>query len=124
MTGLHPGHAYIRNNRSVPPEGQFPIPAETVTLGKLLHQQGYVSGAFGKWGLGPPASSGDPLRQGFDRFFGFNCQAVAHNLSADVSETRDVSADHPGVVAQLEAIMQAQHRPSVEFPLPGVDARQ
>jgi arylsulfatase A-like enzyme len=79
LTGMHPGHAFIRNNRAVPPEGQFPVPAETVTLAKLLHQQAYVSGAFGKWGLGPPASSGDPQRQGFDRFFGFNCQAVAHN---------------------------------------------
>jgi arylsulfatase A len=79
MTGKHPGHAFIRNNRGVEPEGQFPIPEDTVTLVKLLHAQGYATGAFGKWGLGPPASSGDPLKQGFDRFFGFNCQSVAHN---------------------------------------------
>ncbi len=79
MTGLHPGHAYIRNNRSVPPEGQFPIPSATVTLARLLQQHDYATGAFGKWGLGGPTSSGDPLRQGFDRFFGFNCQSVAHN---------------------------------------------
>lgn len=79
MTGRHPGHAFIRDNRSVGPEGQYPIPAETVTLAKLLQQRGYATGAFGKWGLGPPASAGDPLRQGFDRFFGYNCQAVAHN---------------------------------------------
>ncbi|MCA9094503.1 MAG: sulfatase-like hydrolase/transferase, partial [Planctomycetaceae bacterium] len=26
MTGLHPGHAFIRNNRSVGEEGQYPIP--------------------------------------------------------------------------------------------------
>ena len=79
MTGLHPGHAFIRNNRAMQPEGQYPIPANTVTLAKLLHARGYATGAFGKWGLGPPASTGDPLVQGFDRFFGFNCQAVAHN---------------------------------------------
>lgn len=80
MTGLHPGHAFIRNNREARPEGQYPIPADTVTLGKLLQQQGYVTGAFGKWGLGGPESDGRPLKQGIDRFFGFNCQAVAHNF--------------------------------------------
>lgn len=80
MTGLHPGHAFIRNNREAKPEGQFPIPANTLTLGRLLQQQGYVTGAFGKWGLGGPDSAGRPLKQGFDKFFGYNCQAVAHNF--------------------------------------------
>ncbi len=80
MTGLHPGHAFIRNNRETKPEGQFPIPADTITLGKLLQQQGYVTGAFGKWGLGGPESVGRPLQQGINRFFGYNCQAVAHNF--------------------------------------------
>jgi arylsulfatase A-like enzyme len=80
MTGLHPGHAFIRNNKEAKPEGQYPIPASTVTLGKLLQKQGYVTGAFGKWGLGGPESDGRPLKQGIDRFFGYNCQAVAHNF--------------------------------------------
>jgi len=80
MTGLHPGHAYIRNNKSVQPEGQEPIPADTITLPKLLKAHGYATGAFGKWGLGPFGSSGDPLKQGFDRFYGYNCQAHAHNF--------------------------------------------
>lgn len=79
MTGLHPGHAFIRNNRSVPPEGQYPLPADTVTLAKLLKQAGYATGGFGKWGLGPPASHSTPKRQGFDRFYGYLCQAKAHN---------------------------------------------
>lgn len=79
MTGKHPGHAFIRDNRSTPPEGQYPIPADTVTLPKLLSQSGYVCGGFGKWGLGGPGSTGEPLRQGLHRFFGFNCQGVAHN---------------------------------------------
>ncbi|MBI4659363.1 MAG: arylsulfatase [Verrucomicrobia bacterium] len=79
MTGKHPGHAFIRNNRSTPPEGQYPIPSETVTLAKLLKKQGYATGGFGKWGLGGPGSSGEPLHQGLDRFFGYNCQGIAHN---------------------------------------------
>ncbi|MEX2286131.1 MAG: arylsulfatase [Planctomycetaceae bacterium] len=80
MTGLHPGHAFIRNNRTVGEEGQYPIPAGTKTLARRLHEAGYVCGAFGKWGLGGPYSEGRPLKQGIDRFFGYNCQGVAHNF--------------------------------------------
>lgn len=80
MTGLHPGHAFIRDNRAMKPEGQHPIPLETITLPKLLKQAGYATGGFGKWGLGGPGSTGEPLRQGIERFFGYNCQAVAHNF--------------------------------------------
>ncbi|MCB1127718.1 MAG: arylsulfatase [Verrucomicrobiae bacterium] len=79
MTGKHPGHAYIRNNRGIKPEGQEPIPASEVTIAELLKAQGYVTGAFGKWGLGGPESSGQPLDQGLDRFFGYNCQSHAHS---------------------------------------------
>ena len=79
MTGKHPGHAWIRDNKEVKPEGQAPLPADTITLAKLLREQGYATAAMGKWGLGFPGSSGEPLKQGFDRFFGYNCQAVAHN---------------------------------------------
>ena len=78
MTGKHPGHAFVRNNKSVQPEGQQPIPSEEITIAELLKQEGYATGAFGKWGLGPTGSTGDPNLQGFDRFFGFNCQAKAH----------------------------------------------
>jgi arylsulfatase A-like enzyme len=82
MTGKHPGHAYIRDNRQAKgfPEGQEPVPPGRLKLPLLLKQQGYVLGGFGKWGLGPMGSSGDPLRQGFDRWFGYNCQAAAHNF--------------------------------------------
>ncbi len=79
MTGKNPGHAFVRNNKSTPPEGQQPIPSSEVTLAELMQAQGYKTGAFGKWGLGGPGSSGEPLRQGLDRFFGYNCQAHAHS---------------------------------------------
>lgn len=78
MSGMHTGHAYIRGNREVRPEGQWPIPADLVTIPKLLHGAGYATGMFGKWGLGAPGSEGDPVRQGFDVFFGYNCQREAH----------------------------------------------
>ncbi len=84
MTGMHGGHAYVRNNSEVGSwdsfRGQLPLPAGTVTIAGLLKGQGYVTGAFGKWGLGEVGSTGDPLNQGFDRFVGYNCQRHAHNL--------------------------------------------
>lgn len=79
MTGLHTGHTPIRGNKEVKPEGQHPMPAATVTLAELLKEQGYATGAFGKWGLGFPGSEGDPLKQGFDTFYGYNCQRIGHN---------------------------------------------
>ncbi|MCP5516101.1 MAG: arylsulfatase [Verrucomicrobiales bacterium] len=80
MTGMHPGHAWVRDNSEVQPEGQKPIPDGAVTLAELLQAHGYTTAAMGKWGLGPPGSSGDPLRQGFNHFYGYNCQRHAHNF--------------------------------------------
>jgi len=77
MTGYHTGHTYVRGNREVKPEGQAAMPAEIVTIPRLLKQAGYVTGAFGKWGLGAPQSPSDPARH-FDLFFGYNCQREAH----------------------------------------------
>ena len=79
MTGKHPGFATVRNNKAIKPEGQFPIEAEEVTIAELLSAEGYACGSFGKWGLGNTWSDGNPLKQGFDRFFGYNCQAHAHS---------------------------------------------
>jgi arylsulfatase A-like enzyme len=83
MTGLHSGHAYIRNNSEVQPEGQLPIPAETVTVAEILKKAGYATGAFGKWGLGGPNSIGHPNKQGFDQFSGYLCQRHAHHFYPD-----------------------------------------
>ncbi len=78
MTGLHTGHCQIRGNKEVKPEGQWPLAAGTETLPRMLKRCGYTTGAFGKWGLGAPGSEGDPTNQGFDYFFGYNCQREAH----------------------------------------------
>lgn len=78
MTGLHTGHTPIRGNKSNPEEGQFPIKAEVVTAAEILKNAGYATGAFGKWGLGFVGTEGDPNKQGFDEFYGYNCQGQAH----------------------------------------------
>lgn len=83
MTGKHGGHAYIRDNKEFKPEGQEPIPSGEVTIAELLKSRGYSTGGFGKWGLGYPGSEGDPNKQGFDLFYGYNCQREAHNFYPD-----------------------------------------
>lgn len=83
MTGKHPGHAHVRNNQQWKPgqqwSGQIPLPADTVTLPKLFQSAGYATGSMGKWGLGSPENTGDPAKQGIGHFFGYYCQAHAHN---------------------------------------------
>jgi arylsulfatase len=94
MTGKHAGHAYVRGNdewgergevwdyaKAVDDpnlEGQRPIPTDTVTVGKLLQQVGYKTAVIGKWGLGAPLTESVPNAQGFDFFYGYNCQRQAH----------------------------------------------
>src|SRR5690606_26903713 len=48
------------------------------TFAMLLQQSGYITGAFGKWGLGMVGTSGAPDRKGFDVFYGYNCQRQSH----------------------------------------------
>ena len=79
MTGQTTGHTPIRGNKEVKPEGQWPMPDATYTVAEMLKEAGYVTGGFGKWGLGFPGSEGDANNQGFDVFYGYNCQRKAHN---------------------------------------------
>ncbi len=89
MTGKHAGHAAIRANGEIKSNqyekngatifgGQTPLPADETTIAEVLKANGYATGCFGKWGLGIGGSTGDPLKKGFDRFYGYNCQRHAH----------------------------------------------
>lgn len=79
LTGMHTGHTVVRGNIEVQPEGQYPIPADTYTMAEMLKEEGYKTSVYGKWGLGFPGSEGDANLQGFDEFYGYNCQRIAHN---------------------------------------------
>ena len=85
MTGRHLGHAEIRGNQQASvkfpqfKEGQHPLSAAVATLPLAFRKAGYTTAAMGKWGLGPVGSTGDPNKKGFDLFFGYNCQSVAHS---------------------------------------------
>lgn len=96
LTGLHSGHTPIRGNdewghrgdvwnynmavKDPQLEGQRPLPDSSITIAELLKSAGYHTSLIGKWGLGAPGSEGTPNKQGFDYFFGYNCQRQAHNL--------------------------------------------
>lgn len=66
MAGKHAGNACIRGD-----SGRKPSLPEDVTVAELFKQAGYTTGGFGKWGLGVMGSSGMPLKQGFDTFYGY-----------------------------------------------------
>lgn len=101
LTGLHSGHSQIRNNADrcnpagygefdaltsarraiTDPEqyaGQWPMREGTQTIGTMMQAAGYRTGMIGKWGLGYEGVGSVPRTQGFDYFYGFLCQAVAH----------------------------------------------
>lgn len=96
LTGKHLGHAQIRGNdewasrgdvwdfeamaKDPNLEGQRPLKTGTKTIGTLLQSVGYKTGIIGKWGLGAPLTEGIPNKQGFDFFFGYNCQRQAHTF--------------------------------------------
>lgn len=85
LTGVHAGHAYIRGNYELgqfsddKEGGQMPIPETTPTLAKMLKRAGYQTAMVGKWGLGVSGTTGSPLLQGFDYYYGYLDQKQAHN---------------------------------------------
>lgn len=83
MTGFHTGHTPIRGNKTFEPEGQTPLPDSAVTFVMELQKAGYTTAAFGKWALGFLTTSGAPAKKGFETFFGYNCQSLAHNYYPD-----------------------------------------
>lgn len=76
MTGLHPGHARIRDN-SFKSFRESLQPGDS-TVAMLLKQAGYKTGLFGKWGLANYDQPGIPNNMGFDEFFGYLNQQHAH----------------------------------------------
>lgn len=102
MTGMHAGHSQIRANDEGRPrakdekywdfdkmaadstyEGQWPLAPDTPTIGKMMQEAGYKTALVGKWGLGNPGSGSTPNEMGFDYFYGFICQMLAHSYYPD-----------------------------------------
>lgn len=96
LTGMNSGHAQIRDNQEVQDgnprvwyyddvymdptlEGQYPLHADTPTLGTEMQKAGYRTGMVGKWGVGGPMNESKPWTMGFDFYYGCICQRLAHN---------------------------------------------
>ena len=86
MTGQHSGHTTVRGNFGIGGvkglgggEGRVPLQENDTTVAEVLKSSGYYTGMTGKWGLGEPGTSGEPLRQGFDEWFGYLNQRRAHS---------------------------------------------
>ena len=105
LTGQHPGHTPIRDNRELQPEGQVPLPAAAVTLAELLKGQGYVTAAMGKWGLGPARLGGRPAPAGLRPLLRLQLPAPGAQLLPDVPLRRRPArrARQPGVLGAPEA---------------------
>ncbi len=73
MTGRHSGHVSIRGNADVP------LAADETTVAEVLKRRGYVTGCFGKWGLGLESTLSTPIHRGFDEWFGYLDQTHAHD---------------------------------------------
>jgi arylsulfatase A-like enzyme len=85
MTGKNPGHTYIRGNYELggfadnEEGGQMPLHEGAYTMAKMLKERGYTTALVGKWGMGVTGTTGTPLKQGFDYYYGYLDQKQAHN---------------------------------------------
>ena len=81
MTGRHQGTCKIRGNPGWNTSGRtLDLNQSDMTIAKELKRAGYATACFGKWGLNEDidAGTGHPLRQGFDKFVGYNTHREAH----------------------------------------------
>jgi arylsulfatase A-like enzyme len=91
LTGLHTGHVSVRGNS---PEMQ--LYDEETTLGEIMKQAGYMTGAIGKWGVGSPPPVDDPSRNGFDYFYGYINMWHAHNFYPEFLYCNEKKEKLPG----------------------------
>ena len=75
MTGLHGGHAPVRDN--IPHYDAY-LEESDITIAEILKGAGYRTGGVGKWSLGDAGTAGRPTRQGFDSWLGYYNQDHAH----------------------------------------------
>jgi len=127
MNGRHMGHASVRGNWEIYPEGQAPLPEGEVTMAMTVKQAGYATGICGKWGLGGPGTGSEPNKRGFDFFFGYNCQRHAHRyvtnylyrngerFEIEQSPQHQVNAHHLIADESLQFIRRHHERPFFLF---------
>lgn len=83
------------------PDSRIGLPLSEITLADVLKENGYVTGAFGKWHLGL-TDEYHPNNRGFDEFYGFLGHG-AHDYF-DLSIKEDPSDFHQTIYRNLEKI--------------------
>lgn len=121
LTGLHPGHAAIRDN--YPPHvdiaqdngggyrGDFSKemwPPKVPTLGRVIRDAGYRTAQFGKLEAGIPMEPGKMAEHGWDHWFGFRSTGAAfqyyplelwkNEQRIEFPANRDPAVRRPGIV--------------------------
>ncbi|NYV74830.1 sulfatase-like hydrolase/transferase [Streptomyces sp. UH6] len=78
LTGLHGGHAPVRENPFGGPQGA--LGDDDTTFAEVLRARGYRTACIGKWGFGPeePDQPSHPNRRGFEEFYGYITHGHAH----------------------------------------------
>jgi len=93
MTGMHSGRCYVRGNMRG--EQGAALDEKMVVVPEIFKAASYRTGAFGKWGLGNTHLKGapNPLAHGFDEFYGWKSQTIAHTYypSTAVHNGKEVS---------------------------------
>jgi len=92
LTGQHTGHTLIRGNAKIS------LRPQDVTVAEVLKEAGYATGAFGKWGVGEEHSTGTPNKKGFDDFYGYVDQTMAHNYYPTFLVRNETRVPLPNVV--------------------------
>lgn len=83
------------------PDSRIGLPLSEITLAEVLKDNGYVTGAFGKWHLGLTEEF-HPINRGFDEFYGFLGHG-AHDYF-DLSIKEDPSDFHQAIYRNLDKI--------------------
>jgi arylsulfatase A len=78
LTGLHNGHATVRENPFNGPQGA--LSSTDTTFAEVLRTRGYRTACIGKWGFGPQRADqpSHPNERGFEEFFGYISHHHAH----------------------------------------------
>ncbi|MFE2021909.1 sulfatase-like hydrolase/transferase [Streptomyces sp. NPDC059499] len=83
LTGLHGGHAPVRQNPFGGPQGS--LGDDDTTFAEVLRARGYRTACIGKWGFGPEEADqpSHPNRRGFEEFYGYITHGHAHEYFPD-----------------------------------------
>ncbi|MGI5459545.1 sulfatase-like hydrolase/transferase [Streptomyces sp. CA-249302] len=102
LTGLHGGHATVRNN-PWGPGGQGALTERDFTFAEALRARGYRTGLIGKWGFGPNApgrpghpNPSHPNARGFEEFYGYLTHHHAHDYFPDYLWHNGTREEIPG----------------------------